>query len=104
MAGFSTTNTQFLNRTDIWDKQIKDVLEDVLMGWKYVRMLSFPEGDRLNIPSIGTMMSRDYVEGQQIMYDAMDTGNFQFVINEYKQSGTYITNKALQDLYYANEL
>jgi hypothetical protein len=104
MAGFSTTNTQFLFRTDLWEKQIKDVLQDELMGWRHVRMLDFPEGDRLNIPSIGQMMSRDYVEGQQVMYDAMDTGNFQFVINEYKQSGTYITNKMLQDSFYASEL
>lgn len=104
MAGFSTTNTQFLSRTDLWDKQLKDVLQDELMGWRYVRMLDFAEGDRINIPSIGNMMSRDYLEGQQVLYDAMDTGNFQFTINEYKSSATYITNKAMQDLFYSNEL
>lgn len=104
MAGFMTSNTQFMTRTDLWEKQIKDVLQDELLGWRYVRMLSFPEGDRINIPSVGTMLSRDYVEGGQVQYDAMDTGNFQFSITEYKQTGTYITNKAMQDMFYANEL
>lgn len=104
MAGFATTNTQFLTRTDLWDKQIKDVLTDELMGWRYVRMLDFPDGDRINIPSVGQMFSRDYTEGSQIQYDSMDTGNFQFSINEYKSSATYITNKAMQDFFYASEL
>lgn len=104
MAGFTTTNTQFLTRTDLWDKQLKDVLMDELLGWRYVRMLDFAEGDRLNIPSIGQMFSRDYVEGAQVQYDSMDTGNFQFTITEYKSAATYITNKAMQDMFYSSEL
>ena len=104
MAGFSTTTNEHLIRSNLWDRQIKEILEDELMGTRYVRMLSFPDGDTLNIPSIGQMRHRDYAEGQQIMYDAMDTGNFTFTITEYKSSATYITNKMKQDSFYMNEL
>jgi hypothetical protein len=104
MAGFSTTNNEHLIRSNLWSKQIKEILEDELMGNRYVRMLDFPDGDTLNIPSIGQMQSRDYTEGQQVVYDAMDTGNFTFTITDYKSSGTYITNKMKQDSFYMNEL
>jgi hypothetical protein len=104
MAGFSTSNTEHLFRTNVWDPDLKRTFEDELMGWRYVKMLNFAEGDTLNIPSIGTMNSRDYAEGQQVMYDAMDTGNFTFTITDYKSAGTYITNKMKQDSYYMSEL
>src|SRR5688572_18175134 len=104
MAGFSTTNNEHLIRAEIWSREIKEVLEDTLIGTRYVRMLDFPDGDQLTIPSIGQMQSRDYTEGQQVMYDAMDTGEFTFTITDYKSSATYITNKMKQDSFYMNEL
>lgn len=104
MAGFSTSNTEHLIRTNIWEPQIKRVFEDELIGTRYVRMVSFGEGDTLNIPSIGQMPTRDYAEGQQVMYDAMDTGNFTLTITDYKSAATYITNKMKQDSFYMSEL
>ncbi len=104
MAGFSTANNEHLIRSNLWTSQIKEVLEDTLMGTRYVRMLDFPDGDTLNIPSIGQAVSRDYAEGQQVMYDAFDTGNFTFTITDYVASATYITNKMKQDSFYMNEL
>ncbi len=74
MAGFSTTNNEHLIRSEIWSNQIKKVLEDELMGTRYVKMITdFPDGDQLTIPSIGTMDSADYAEGQAVRYTAMDT-------------------------------
>lgn len=104
MAGFSTSNNEHLIRSEVWSKQLKEVLEDELIGTRYVRMLDFPDGDQLTIPSIGQMQSRDYAEGQQIMYDAFDTGEFTFTITEYVSAATYITNKMKQDTYYMSEL
>lgn len=104
MAGFSTSNTEHLFRTNIWDPDLKRVFEDELMGWRYVRMLNFPDGDTLNMPSIGQFTHRDYAEGQQLVYDAFDTGNFTFTITEYKSAATYITNKMKQDSYYMSQL
>jgi hypothetical protein len=97
MAGF-TTAVDHLTRSNLWSSQLKEVLEDELMAMKYVDMITdFPDGDTLNIASIGQAEVLDYDEGQAIRYTAMDTGNFTFTINEYKSSATYITNKYKQD-------
>lgn len=64
----------------------------------------FPDGDTLNIPSIGQAEVLDYAEGQAIKYSAMDTGNFTFSIDQYKSSATYIYNKYKQDMFYMSRL
>jgi hypothetical protein len=105
MAGHSTQNTEHLIRSQLWSAQLKKVLEDELIGTKYVRFFTdFPDGDTLNIPSIGQAEVHDYVEGNAVKYSSLDTGNFQFQIKEYKQTGTYITNKLRQDSFYAAQL
>jgi hypothetical protein len=104
MAGFSTANNEHLIRSQVWSKELKDTLEDTLIGTKYIKWLDFPDGETLNVPSIGDMQHRDYVENAQILYDALDTGNFQFTIDQYKSAATYITNKMKQDSYYMSEL
>ena len=105
MAGFSVASNDHLIRSNLWSTQLKKVLEDDLIGTRYVRMITeLPDGDTLNIPSIGQMESQDYVEGSAVQYTAMDTGNFTFTIDQYKQSGTYITNKMKQDSFYMSEL
>lgn len=105
MAGFSTQNTDYLIRSDVWSREIKKLLEDELMGTRYVRMLTdFPDGDTFHIPSIGQMEALDYVEENPVQYTNMDTGEFTFTISQYKSSATYITNKMKQDSFYMNEL
>lgn len=105
MAGFSTGNNEHLIRSNIWSNQLKEVLQDELMGTKYVDMITdFPDGDTINIPSIGQAEVLDYDEGQSIRYTAMDTGNFTFSINKYKSSATYITEKMKQDSFYMSRL
>lgn len=105
MAGFSTQNDEHLIRSNLWSTQLKQVLEDELFATRYVRMLTdFPDGETLNIPSIGQAEVNDYVENQAVKYTAMDTGNFQFTINKYKSSATYITEKQKQDSFYMSEL
>lgn len=105
MAGFSTSQTDHLIRSNLWSSELKEVFEDELMGMKYVDMISdFPDGDTINIPSIGQAEVLDYAEGQAIKYTAMDTGNFTFTITNYKSSATYITNKMKQDSFYTSRL
>jgi hypothetical protein len=100
MSGFATTTIDNIIRANLWSSELKEVLEDELMGMKYVKMITdFPDGDTLNIPSIGQMEAQDYAEDQAVQYTAMDTGNFTFTITDYKQSGTYVTNKMKQDSY-----
>lgn len=105
MSGFSTNNNEHLIRSNLWSSQIKEVLEDELFATKYVDMISdFPDGDTINIPSIGQAEVLDYDEGQAIRYTAMDTGNFTFSIDKYKSSATYIYNKFKQDSFYMSRL
>ncbi len=105
MSGHSTATNQHLIRSNIWSGQLKEVLEEELMGMRYIDMITdFPDGDTLNIPSIGQMEVQDFAEGQAIRYTAMDTGNFTFSINEYKSSATYITEKMKQDSFYTSRL
>lgn len=105
MSGFTASNNEHLIRSNLWSSQIKEVLLDELFATKYVDMISdFPDGDTLNIPSIGQAETLDYDEGQAVRYTAMDTGNFTFSINKYKSSATFITNKMKQDSFYMSRL
>ena len=105
MAGFSYANNEHLVRSNIWSSQLKEVFLEHLLGTNYVDWLSdFPDGDTINIPSIGQMETLDYAEGQAIRYTGMDTGNFTFTINKYKSSATFITEKMKQDSYYTSRL
>lgn len=104
MTGF-TTGIDHLTRSNVWSNELKMILEDELQATKYIRMLTdFPDGDTINIPSIGQATVDNYVEDQPAKYRAMDTGNFTFTINEYLSSATYITDKYKQDMFYMNEL
>lgn len=105
MAGFSVNNNVHLIRSNLWSSQLKEVLLDDLIAMKYVDMITdFPDGETLNIPSIGQAESNDYVEGAAIQYTSMDTGNFTFTIDQYKSSATYITEKMKQDSFYMSRL
>ena len=105
MTGFSYATNEHLVRSNLWSSQIKEVLLEELLGMRYVDMVQdFPDGDTLNIPSIGQMNVLDYSEGQAVRYTAMDTGNFTFSINKYKSSATYITNRMKQDSFYMSRL
>lgn len=98
-------NTTLLTRQEIWSNELKEVLKDDLMAQSYVRMLEgFPDGETFTIPSVGDARTDDYIEDQAVQYRPLDTGEFQFSITEYLSSGTYITKKAEQDMFYMNEL
>jgi hypothetical protein len=105
MAGFNTNNTQFLLRTNIWSRQIKELLLDELNAMKFVRIISdFPDGVTLNIPSIGEAETADFTEGQAIKYNAMDTGNFTFSFDNYKYSANAISEKFKRDSFYSADV
>lgn len=104
MAGFSYANNEHLVRSNLWSQEMKDILLADLFAQKYVKMLDFPDGDTLNIPSLGQFEVSNYVEDQPVKYTAMDTGNFTFTINNYLQTGTYITERMKQDSYYMSQL
>lgn len=105
MAGSTSSDIQALMRANLWSAQLKDVLYADIMARNYVRWLTdFPDGNTLNIPSIGSLDAYDYLEDQAVQYQSLDTGNFTFTIDQYTSSATYITNKAKQDTFYMSQL
>jgi len=105
MAGFMDSNTSNLFRTNIWSRQIKELLLDELNAMKWVRIISdFPDGFTINIPSIGEASQQDFVEGQAIKYDSMETGNFQFSFDQYKYSANSISEKFKRDSFYSADV
>src|SRR6266550_1887800 len=105
MAGFMDANTNYLIRTNIWSRTIKQLLLDELNAMKFVRIISdFPDGYTINIPSIGDAKQADFVEGQAIKYDSMDTGNFTFSFDSYKYSANAISEKFKRDSYYSQDV
>lgn len=105
MAGNTVATLDLAKRAEVWGAELKEILRDELQGMKYVNWLdSFPDGDTFKIPSIGDATLNDYTEDAAVTYDPIDDSQFTFSITEYLQSGNYITNKAMQDVYYANEI
>lgn len=101
---FTRVNAELV-RTELWSDQLKEVLKDILMGQQFVNWMSnFPDGSQFTIPSIGEMPMRNVSELDPVVYDAMDTGEFTFTIDKYVEAATYITDKAKQDSYYADQL
>ena len=101
----TTANSALLIRSEVWSNELKEILRDELAAMQYVDwMTDFPDGDTFTIPSIGVADVDDYQEDEDIVFRPLDTGEFQFTITEYLSSGIYITRKAEQDLFYANQL
>lgn len=105
MAGNTVATLSLAKRAEVWGAELKEILRDELQGMKYVNWLDqFPDGDTFKIPSIGDATLNNYAEDTAVTYDPIDDDQFTFSITEYLQSGNYITNKAMQDVYYANEI
>ena len=101
----TTANSTLLTRTDIWSSELKEILKDEMMAQRYVRMLDgFPDGNTFHIPSIGQAQVDNYSEDNAVTYRPLDTGEFTFSVDKYLSSATYMTKKAEQDTFYANEL
>jgi hypothetical protein len=105
MPGMDSTASDLLIRAEVWSTELKDILTDMLQGQKYVNWMSnFPDGTTFTIPSIGEIPMRETAENMPVVYDTLDTGEFQFSIDRYPEAAIFITDKAKQDMYYYNQL
>lgn len=105
MAGMTTGNSELLIRAELWSNELKEILRDDLMMTSWIDMLDgFPDGDTFTIPSVGDPQVDDYSEDSAVEYRPLDTGEWQFSIDEYLSSGTYVTKKAEQDSYYMSQV
>jgi hypothetical protein len=107
MAGMISSNTdmQRLIRSEVYSSELKEILRDEMQAQRYVRILDgFPDGDTFTIPTIGETTVSTYTEDSAVSYVPMDTAEFQFTVDQYLQSASYITKKAAQDSFYSAQL
>ena len=105
MAGNTVATLALAKRAEVWSAELGQILRDELQGMKYVNWLSdFPDGDTFKIPSLGDATIADYAEDTAVSYTPIDDSQFTFTITDYLQSSNYITNKAMQDVYYSNQI
>ena len=106
MAGFDYAKVnEHLVRTEVWSNELKEVLQEMLIGTKYVRFLEgFGDGNQLTIPSLGELPVRQADEDSPATYDSADTGEFTFSIDRYPEVATFITDRAKQDSFYYQQL
>lgn len=104
-SGFTVATNEHLIRSNLYSKQLKQLLLDDLIAMKYVRILSdFPDGDTFNIPSLGEAEVSDYAEGQVIKYNKFDTGNFTFTFDKYQYSANSISEKFKRDSFWSGDV
>jgi hypothetical protein len=105
MAGFTDANNQYLVRSNLYSRQLKELLLDDLNAMKFVRILTdFPDGFTFNIPSLGEAETADFNENMAIRYNQMDTGNFTFNFDTYKYSATAISEKFKRDSFWSDQV
>lgn len=105
MSGMTTANSSLLTRAELWSSELKETLHDDLMMTGYVDVLDeFPDGNQFTVPSVGDAQVDDYAEDSAVQYRPLDTGEWTFTIDEYLSSGTYVTRKNEQDMFYMSQL
>lgn len=101
----TTGNSSLLTRAELWSSELKETLTDDLFATNWVDFLTeFPDGSQFTIPSVGDAQVDDYTEDTEITMRPLDTGEWTFTIDKYLSSGTYITKKNEQDMFYMNQL
>lgn len=106
MASVHTTiGDEHLIRSQLWSRQLKELVLDDLFAMKFIRTITdFPDGEVLNIPSLGEATTHDFAEGMAIKYNKLDTGNFQFSFDQYMYSANAISEKFKRDSYYSSDV
>ena len=102
-TGWDSNNNAI--RAEIWSKRIQDELQEELMAQTLIDWVTdFGDGDQLNIPTLGSMATRDYTENTPITVDDPTIGEFNLTIDKYVQCGIAITDKMRHDIFYMEML
>jgi len=92
-------------RSEIWSKLIQDELQEELLAQSLVNFITdFPDGEKVTIPTLGSLSTRDYVENTPITTDDPTVGEFNLQIDKYVQSGINIVDKLKHDTFYMEML
>lgn len=105
LNGVNSQNSQAVIRATIYSGMLREALEPELIAMQYVDVISdFPDGDKWQDVEMGNATVSDYREGEEIDYKGIEFGLRDFEINEYVNSGHYITAKFAQDSYLAAQI
>jgi len=104
-SGFTVATDEHLIRAQVYSRQMKDLLLDDLYAMRFVKLLTeFPDGTTFNIPSLGEAETADFVEGQAVKYNRMDTGNYTFEWDQYKVAANSISEKFKRDSFWSPDV
>lgn len=92
-------------RSEVWSKMIQDELQEELQAQSLVQWITdFPDGDKITIPTLGSLSTRDYTENTPITTDDPTVGEYNLQIDKYVQSGINIVDKLKHDTFYMEML
>lgn len=104
MSSNNTGNTGALIRDQLWQRQLEETLHEMLTGTPYVRQLDFPDGDSFILPSIGTSVVRSLPEDTEVTFDAIDTADQAFSLNDPVVAATSLSEVLLEDSLWSSDL
>ena len=100
----NTGNTGALIRSELWQRQLEEILHEQLTGVPFVRQLDFPDGSAFTIPSIGTAVVRNLPEDVEVTFDSLDTGEIQITMADPVVSATSVSEVLLEDSLWSSEI
>lgn len=100
LNGVNSQTNSVAIREKIYNAALRSALEPYLMAMNFVDQITeFTDGEKFIDIEIGNATVHDYVEGTDILLEGLDMASREFTINNYRQSGHYITEKFAQDSY-----
>lgn len=105
MPGINTKDNAAAIKATIYSGQLRAQLEPDLIATNYIDTITdFPDGESWEDLEIGNAVVHDYAEGEDVVFDGLEIGTRRFEINNYIQSGNYITQKFIQDSYLSAQI
>jgi hypothetical protein len=105
LNGINSQNSTAVIRATIYSGMLREQLEPELIAMNYVDVISsFPDGDKWEDVEMGAATVSDYHEGEEIDFKGLEFATRTFEINEYVNSGHYVTAKFAQDSYLASQI
>lgn len=105
LNGINTRDNQAAIRAIVYSGMLREQLEPELIAMNYVDVInSFPDGDKWQDLELGSATVTDYAEGEEIDFKGIEIGTREFEINNYVNSGHYVTEKFAQDSYLAAQI
>jgi hypothetical protein len=103
MSGNTTSNSDSIIRSELWQIQLEEILHETLLGVPFVRQVDFPDGTAFTMPSIGTPIVRDLPEGAEVTFDALDTGETTITMNAPVIAANSLSQVLMEDSMWAAE-